>query len=327
MPSGAPASAACSTADSDAAVGTHDDRHTCWPSASSTRTECRDAIPRSIPTSRRDAGCSACCCLIITFSYVVRIVHSGGAADSNIHRPRSQGARASQRLPLMCCNRARPLPGWPTSLIRVIRGQASSGNQIHEARHSRRPQNPTRRHLPDQPGMLMQPWNPELIKHRSSLHEPLTPSMRTSSTGVGGSHLRRSAAAGCGSRPTAAGGVAGLPCCTDPGSVLGHPSDRREKKPAQDHSQGRPRVYVRHARCRSAVALRLRTALTVILSGFRMGAPGDGHDIPAAIRSPGHRQGHDLPERLPAEAQDGSVLTWRRLPVPSLPERRLGNSH
>ena len=47
----------------------------------------------------------------------------------------------------------------------------------------------------------------------------------------------------------------------------------------------------------------------------------------AAIRSPGHRQGHDLPERLPAEAQDGSVLTWRRLPVPSLPERRLGNSH
>jgi hypothetical protein len=27
--------------------------------------------------------------------------------------------------------------------------------------------------------MLMQPWNPELIKHRSSLHEPLTPSMRT----------------------------------------------------------------------------------------------------------------------------------------------------
>jgi hypothetical protein len=27
--------------------------------------------------------------------------------------------------------------------------------------------------------MLMQPWNPELIKRRSSLHEPLTPSMRT----------------------------------------------------------------------------------------------------------------------------------------------------
>ncbi len=27
--------------------------------------------------------------------------------------------------------------------------------------------------------MLMQPWNPGMINRRSSLHEPLTPSMRT----------------------------------------------------------------------------------------------------------------------------------------------------
>ena len=27
--------------------------------------------------------------------------------------------------------------------------------------------------------MLMQPWNPELIKHRSSLHEPATSSSRS----------------------------------------------------------------------------------------------------------------------------------------------------
>jgi len=39
---------------------------------------------------------------------------------------------------------------------------------------NRRPQNQHRRHLPDQPGMLMQPWNPGMINRRSSLHEPAT---------------------------------------------------------------------------------------------------------------------------------------------------------
>jgi hypothetical protein len=43
--------------------------------------------------------------------------------------------------------------------MRVIRGQASSGNQIRETRHEPASE-PTRRHQPDQPGMLMQPWNP-----------------------------------------------------------------------------------------------------------------------------------------------------------------------
>jgi len=55
---------------------------------------------------------------------------------------------------------AHALLSWATSLIRVIRDQASSGNQIREARGITRPQNLRRRHLPDQPGMLMQPWNP-----------------------------------------------------------------------------------------------------------------------------------------------------------------------
>ena len=35
----------------------------------------------------------------------------------------------------MCCNRPRPWSGWATSLMRVIGVQASSGNQIREARH------------------------------------------------------------------------------------------------------------------------------------------------------------------------------------------------
>jgi hypothetical protein len=54
----------------------------------------------------------------------------------------------------------------------TFRDQASSGNQIREAQQKRQPQNLSRRHLPDQPGMLMQPWNSALIKRRSPLHEP-----------------------------------------------------------------------------------------------------------------------------------------------------------
>jgi len=42
----------------------------------------------------------------------------------------------------MCCNRATPgHQARPTSLIRVIRGQASSGNQIRETQPEDRPQN------------------------------------------------------------------------------------------------------------------------------------------------------------------------------------------
>ena len=52
-----------------------------------------------------------------------------------------------------------------------------------------------------------------------------------------------------------------------------------------------------------------------------------GHDIPAAIYSPGHRQGHDLSSGLPKDARGGAVLTCRRLPDPSLPDGRLVNSY
>ena len=46
--------------------------------------------------------------------------------------------------------------------------------------------------------------------------------------------------------------------------------------------------------------------------------PHGGHDIPAAINSPGHRQGHDLCTGL--EAQEQSVLTLQRPFEPSLPD-------
>ena len=37
--------------------------------------------------------------------------------------------------PIHVLQPAQTLTGWATSLMRVIRGQASSGNQIREARH------------------------------------------------------------------------------------------------------------------------------------------------------------------------------------------------
>jgi len=42
--------------------------------------------------------------------------------------------------------------------------------------------------------------------------------------------------------------------------------------------------------------------------------PGGGHDIPAAIHSPGHRRGHGLGLKG-SKAQSGGVLTRRRPPV------------
>jgi hypothetical protein len=62
--------------------------------------------------------------------------------------------------------------------MRVIRGQASSGSQIREARHSR-PQNLSAAHLPDQPGMLMQPWNPNADQAPELLTRTRATALRT----------------------------------------------------------------------------------------------------------------------------------------------------
>src|SRR5664280_704289 len=62
----------------------------------------------------------------------------------------------------MCCKRARPRTGRPTSLIRDIRDRASGGNQINEASHHQgtTPRDRTRRHPPDQPGWSCNPRPP-----------------------------------------------------------------------------------------------------------------------------------------------------------------------
>jgi hypothetical protein len=104
-----------------------------------------------------------------------RVPTFGGTAGSNPSATVPE-QRARQRLPLMFCNRpspvrARPLPSCGSSVARpaVAIKSTRPGSPATE---------PSLSPPPDQPGMLMQPWNPALIKRRSPLHEPLTPSMR-----------------------------------------------------------------------------------------------------------------------------------------------------
>ena len=74
----------------------------------------------------------------------------------------------------MCCNRPSPVPGWATSLMRVIRGQASSGDQIHEARHQAGLRTFVVATYQTSRGCSCNPGTPALITRRSSLHEPAT---------------------------------------------------------------------------------------------------------------------------------------------------------
>jgi len=53
--------------------------------------------------------------------------------------------------------------------------------------------------------------------------------------------------------------------------------------------------------------------------------PSGGHDIPAAINSPGHRQGHDLSSGLPAQEKKCSPAGGHQ--VPSLPDGRPAKTH
>src|SRR5664280_1524613 len=59
----------------------------------------------------------------------------------------------------MCCKRARPHKGRPTSLIRDIRDRASGGNQTYEASHPSRarPSEPNSTPPTGPAGLLMQP--------------------------------------------------------------------------------------------------------------------------------------------------------------------------
>src|SRR5664280_340447 len=77
------------------------------------------------------------------------------------------------RLPLMCCKRARPHKGRPTSLIRDIRDRASGGNQMHETSHPSRarPSEPNSTPPTEPAGLLMQPETASAINTGGPLHE------------------------------------------------------------------------------------------------------------------------------------------------------------
>ena len=174
VPADAPASAARSSAVKDSTVGTHDDRHTTRPSAPSTRTECRDAIPRSIPASRRTGGCPASSCSTRYLSSTLSELPAPAAQQAATLRPRSHGARAQQRLPFMCCNGPMPSelghfphPGhpWPGQQWQSNpRGPDVTGLRTFVVAIYR-----TSR------GCSCNPGTPARIKRRNSLHEPATP--------------------------------------------------------------------------------------------------------------------------------------------------------
>jgi len=69
-------------------------------------------------------------------------------------------------------------PGWATSLMRVIRGQASSGNQIRKARGITGLRTFAAATYQTSRGCPCNPGTPAPIKRRSSLHEPATSSSR-----------------------------------------------------------------------------------------------------------------------------------------------------
>src|SRR5664280_499976 len=74
----------------------------------------------------------------------------------------------------MCCKRARPHKGRPTSLIRDIRDRASGGNQTYEASHPSRarPSEPNSTPPTGPAGLLMQPETASAINTGGPLHEP-----------------------------------------------------------------------------------------------------------------------------------------------------------
>ena len=104
VPSGHPASAAASTAARLSTVGHALRLATTLPSPSSTRTVCAVATPRSIPTSRR---------WFIQPPLRDVPVRTGSPAGVTHHQATVPSSHGQPRLPLMCCNRARPRRACP----------------------------------------------------------------------------------------------------------------------------------------------------------------------------------------------------------------------
>jgi hypothetical protein len=87
------------------------------------RTECREAIPRPIPTRRLNGGCPSSC----STSYLSSISSGSsrpGAQQAATHRPRSQERKSPGNGSHSCAATGPDSnPGWSTSLMRVIRGR------------------------------------------------------------------------------------------------------------------------------------------------------------------------------------------------------------
>ena len=120
-------------------------------SPSSTRIVCADAIPKSLPTKRLELMCRLFGCPSLP-------ARSRSDVSRSATVPRTP---PNPRLPLMCCKRARPQPGRPTSLMRGIRGRVRCDDQIDEAKPTRGlPQCASQRHHPNQPGRQCNPGTP-----------------------------------------------------------------------------------------------------------------------------------------------------------------------
>ena len=136
-------------------------RHTLAAPPSSTRTVWALAIPRSIPTSRRSS----------TLPPWPSWPAAPAAPMGGASRPRSQGADARRRHPLMCCKRARPQRAGPLpSSGASVAGQRRQSDE-RGSPHQRLPQRKTQRHPRNQPGCSCNPGTTAPIKHRSPLHE------------------------------------------------------------------------------------------------------------------------------------------------------------
>ena len=107
-----------------------------------------DAIPRSIPTSRR--------CLSTALPSPNQPAYLQLAAEGGEHHGHGPKETEPDNGSHSCASNGPDLTGPTHFLIRGIRGQASGGNQIHGAF----PQNPTQRHPPDQPGCSCNPGTP-----------------------------------------------------------------------------------------------------------------------------------------------------------------------
>jgi hypothetical protein len=83
----------------------------------------------------------------------------------------------------------------------------------------------------------------------------------------------------------------------------------------QPHQISRPRCRISSAACGRTIGDLMK----------QCSRQYGGHDIPAAIDSPGHRQGHDLLQGLKAQGQ--KVLTRRRPPGTESAGWQLDNSH